>query len=117
MEQANYERCLLEIQQLKKSVAAEKLAHEATLNQLESSYDLNQELQTMNQRQAKTISALNQQISHCNAKIEELDNIYDGQIAEMKELIAAKDHELAGIRASLMVTDYDVIRLRVINEL
>lgn len=106
---------VLEIQQLKKALNTEKLAHEATLNQLEASYELNQELQSISQTQSKSITALNKTLAQRNNKIEELSGIYETQITDLKDLITAKDHELASIRASLLVTDYDVIRLRVIN--
>lgn len=42
MDEKNYERMVAEIQQLKKNLNAEKISHEATLKQLEASYDLNQ---------------------------------------------------------------------------
>lgn len=42
---------------------------------------------------------------------------YEMQLKELKQFVNLKDRELQGIRGSLMVTDYDMIRLRVISQL
>jgi hypothetical protein len=42
---------------------------------------------------------------------------YEQRLTELKEFINAKERELQAMRGSLMVTDYDMVRLRVISEL
>ena len=43
-------------------------------------------------------------------------NIYEEQLVDMKNLIEGKDEQLKKMRKSLCVTDYDMIRLRILNE-
>ena len=40
---------------------------------------------------------------------------YEDQIREIKDMINLKDEELRRMSSVLMVSDYDVIRLKVIN--
>jgi hypothetical protein len=42
---------------------------------------------------------------------------YESQLTELKQFVFAKDRELQSIRGTLSVCDYDMIRLRAINEL
>lgn len=54
----DYDRFVSEIQQLKKTCNNEKLAHQSTIDQLQVSYDLNQELQNVIKSQSITINSL-----------------------------------------------------------
>jgi hypothetical protein len=42
---------------------------------------------------------------------------YENQLMELKQFVFAKDRELQNIRGTLTVCDYDMIKLRVINDL
>jgi phage host-nuclease inhibitor protein Gam len=52
-----------------------------------------------------------------NSRIAAMTGQYEGQIGEIKEVIAAKDEELRRMSSVLIVSDYDMVRLKVVNEL
>jgi hypothetical protein len=51
------------------------------------------------------------------AKLESVSVDYENQLNELKQFVFAKDRELQNIRGTLTVCDYDMIKLRAINEL
>ena len=55
------------------------------------------------------------QVNELNAKLTGVCHEYEQQIREIKETIELKDEELRRMSAALMVNDYDVIRLKVVN--
>lgn len=50
-----------------------------------------------------------------NAKIVQLSHQYEDQIEQIKNMIDAKDEQLRKLTAIAMITDYDVIRLKIVN--
>lgn len=54
---------------LKKICSDEKLVHQNTIDQLQVSYELNQELQSVIKGQANTIKELNKQLADKNARL------------------------------------------------
>jgi hypothetical protein len=58
---------------------------------------------------------LNRQLRAKNNKIEEISREYEDQIMNIKELIERKDFEIKKY-TQVKVTDYDMIRFRVISE-
>lgn len=64
-----YENLVIQVQNLKKALNAEKLSHQTTVSQLETSYKLNEELQGVIKSQAQAINSLNKQNSEKNAKL------------------------------------------------
>jgi uncharacterized protein (UPF0216 family) len=113
----SYEKQVSEIQTLKKALGNEKVAHQSTVDQLHASYTLNTELQTVIRSQSATIDQLNQRLGERTAKLSEMAVSYEQRLAELKQFVSAKERELQTMRGSLVVTDYDMVRLRVISEL
>jgi hypothetical protein len=112
-----YEKHVTEIQNFKKALGNEKAAHQTTVNQLNASYTLNKELQNVIKSQSSSIDQLNKQLGERTVKLSEVAVSYEQRLTELKEFVNAKERELQVMRGSLMVTDYDMVRLRVISEL
>lgn len=63
------------------------------------------------------MSSLNRQLDEKSRKLAEMSENYEVQLRELKEFVHVKEKELQGIRGALVVTDYDMIRLRIVGEL
>ena len=48
-------------------------------------------------------------------RLSDISNQYEDQISGIKEMINVKDEELRRLSAALLVTDVDLIRLKVVN--
>lgn len=77
---------------LKKAWNAEKLAHQATITQLETSYSLNQELQSVIKSQGIAIKDLNKQNSEKSAKLAELSQLYEAKLYHLREEILSREN-------------------------
>ena len=56
------------------------------------------------------------QLHSLTHRLQELSYQYENQIQEMKQLIDAKDMEIRKAQKALNITDYDMVRIRVLNE-
>lgn len=60
---------------------------------------------------------LKAELADKNTRITLISAQYEEQIESIKDMINAKDDELRRVSSVLLVSDYDMIRLKVINEL
>lgn len=60
---------------------------------------------------------LKSQLGEKTNRMMAISSQYEQQISDIKEMIEMKDQQLKRMGSVLMVSDYDVIRLKVINEL
>jgi hypothetical protein len=112
-----YERYHREIQLLKKQLSTEKLAHENTLKQLQNAYDILDEMrESLRMEQASNLK-MKAELADKTNRIASISAQYEDQIMGIKEMIDAKDEELRRVSSVLLVSDYDMIRLKVVNEL
>ena len=77
---------------------------------------MNTELQQIIKSQSDSISDLKKELSEKTIKLQNYAISYEEQLIDMKNLIESKDEELKKMRKNLSVTDYDMIRLRILNE-
>jgi cell division septum initiation protein DivIVA len=110
-----YERYVNEIQFLKKQVSGEKLAHENTLKQLQSAYEIMDEMKDLLRNEQNANFKLKSEVADKSNRMASMSSQYEDQIREIKDMINLKDEELRRMSSVLMVSDYDVIRLKVIN--
>ena len=113
----SYEKYVKEIQFLKKQISGEKNAHENSLKQLQSTYQIIDELKEMLRMEQNTNLKLKGQVADKSSKISHISIQYQEQIAGIKEMIGLKDEELRRMSSALLVSDVDLIRLKVVNEL
>lgn len=113
----SYEKYNTEIRCLKKQINAEKGSHQNSLHQLQNAYQIIDEIrETLRIEQTNNLK-LKADLNDRDNRILTLSAQYEDQIEDIKQMIAAKDGELRRLSSVLMVTDYDMIRLKVINEL
>lgn len=58
---------------------------------------------------------LKNQLSDINNKVITVTNQYEEQISDIKDMISLKDEELKRLSSVLIVSDYDMVRLKVVN--
>ena len=113
----SYQKYVKEIQFLKKQISAEKNAHENSLKQLQNTYQIIDELKEMLRMEQNTNLKLKGQVADKSSKITNISIQYQEQIAGIKEMIGLKDEELRRMSSALLVSDVDLIRLKVVNQL
>ena len=111
------ERYLKEIQFLKKQVSSEKNAHENSLKQLQSTYQIIDELKEMLRNQQGNNLKLKAEVADKSQRIGTISHQYQEQIADIKDMIALKDQELRRLSSALLVSDVDLIRLKIVNQI
>ncbi len=102
---------------MRKQVSGEKLAHENTLKQLQSAYQIIDEIKDALRFEQNSNSKLKAQLNDTTINLNNMAHQYEEQIAEVKELLTIKDEELRRINSYLRVNDADIIRMKVVNEL
>jgi ribosome-binding ATPase YchF (GTP1/OBG family) len=60
---------------------------------------------------------LKAEVADKSSRIIAISAQYEEQIVDIKEMLSLKDEELRRLSSALLVTDVDLIRLRVVNEL
>jgi hypothetical protein len=98
-------------------VSGEKLAHENTLKQLHSAYQIIDEIKDALRIEQNNNTKVKAQLNDTTAHLANVAHQYEAQIAEVKDLLTVKDEELRRINSYLRVNDADIIRMKVINEL
>lgn len=69
---------------LKKALTSDKLAHQETLAQLETSYSLNRELQEVIKTQTVAVNSLQKQMIEKSNRMNEMTETYEMHLRELK---------------------------------
>jgi hypothetical protein len=77
----NFERYINEIQLLRKQVSGEKLAHENTLKQLQSAYQIIDEMKDALRYEQTTSNKLKAELSETTINLSNVAHQYEAQIA------------------------------------
>ena len=87
----SYEKYVKEIQFLKKQISGEKNAHENSLKQLQSTYQIIDELKEMLRMEQNNNLKLKAEVADKSNRIATTSNQYEEQIMNVKDMIALKD--------------------------
>jgi hypothetical protein len=87
----SYERVLNEVSLLKKTLNSEKMSHQNTLQQLETTYQIIEDMKEMLKNEQEKNKAMTRDLREKGSKIEQISREYEEQIMNIKELIDRKD--------------------------